>query len=210
MVNSRRRNIYIEDGMVTFVTAYHKGFHASNDVKIIHRYVPRELGVWQAAQAAQGSQAVQGSRAALGSQAAQGSWAAQAVQGSHTVQGSWAALGIQAAQGSQAMQGSQAALGIQAAQGSQAAQGNQAAQAWLWGPDPGTGREWSSERFWEVLKWETRTRLGTAIHIAAYRDIAIGISRRFLRPSTAFPYNIQDEPAPAMDADAEEGMDIEQ
>ncbi|KAH1912046.1 hypothetical protein KXW47_008703, partial [Aspergillus fumigatus] len=42
--NSHRRNIYIEDGMVTFVTAYHKGFHASNDVKIIHRYVPREVG----------------------------------------------------------------------------------------------------------------------------------------------------------------------
>ncbi|KAL3414120.1 hypothetical protein V8F44DRAFT_589841 [Aspergillus fumigatus] len=35
-VNSRRRNIYIKDGMVTFVMAYYKGFHASNDVKIIH------------------------------------------------------------------------------------------------------------------------------------------------------------------------------
>ncbi|KAH2212241.1 hypothetical protein KXW71_005902, partial [Aspergillus fumigatus] len=42
--NSYRRNIYIKDGMVTFVMAYHKGFHASNDVKIIHRYVPREVG----------------------------------------------------------------------------------------------------------------------------------------------------------------------
>ncbi|KAH2740398.1 hypothetical protein KXW10_001257, partial [Aspergillus fumigatus] len=80
------------------------------------------------------------------------------------------------------------------------------------GPNPGTGREWSSERFREALKQETRTRLGTAIHITAYQDIAIGISRRFLRPSTAFPHNVQEaEPAPAaMDADAEEGMDIEQ
>lgn len=34
--NSQRQNIYIKDGMVTFVTAYHKGFHASNNVKIIH------------------------------------------------------------------------------------------------------------------------------------------------------------------------------
>jgi hypothetical protein len=35
--------------MVVFVTHYHKGFHATNDVKIIHRYVPREVGelvVW--------------------------------------------------------------------------------------------------------------------------------------------------------------------
>jgi hypothetical protein len=74
--------------MVTFMMVYHKGFHASNDVKIIHRYVPREVGelvvwyiwlvmlfidqlaAWQAAQAAQGSWAMEGS------QAAQGSWAA--------------------------------------------------------------------------------------------------------------------------------------
>lgn len=42
--NSQQQNIYIEDGIVTFVTAYHKGFHASNDVKIIHQYVPREVG----------------------------------------------------------------------------------------------------------------------------------------------------------------------
>jgi hypothetical protein len=41
--NTLRRNIYMEDGMVTFGTAYHKGFHVRNDVKIIHRYVPREV-----------------------------------------------------------------------------------------------------------------------------------------------------------------------
>jgi hypothetical protein len=35
-VNSQRRNIYIKDGMVIFAMAYHKGFHVSNDVKIIH------------------------------------------------------------------------------------------------------------------------------------------------------------------------------
>ena len=39
-----RRNIYIDDSMVALVTAYHKGFYASNDAKIIHRYVPREIG----------------------------------------------------------------------------------------------------------------------------------------------------------------------
>ena len=30
--------------MVVFVGRYHKGFHASNDIKIIHRCVPREVG----------------------------------------------------------------------------------------------------------------------------------------------------------------------
>ncbi|KAH3208853.1 hypothetical protein KXV77_008742, partial [Aspergillus fumigatus] len=157
--NSRRRNIYIEDGMVTFVTAYHKGFHASNDVKIIHRYVPREVGelvvwyiwlvmpfidqlaAWQAAQAAQGSRATQGSHGLQGNQAA---------QGHHDMQGSQAAQGHHGMQGSQTAQGSQAAQGDHGTQGSRAAQGNQAMQAWLWGPDPGTGREWSSERFREA------------------------------------------------------------
>jgi hypothetical protein len=46
---SRHRNIFIEDGLVTAVTAYHKGFHASNNIKLIHRYMPRAVGelvVW--------------------------------------------------------------------------------------------------------------------------------------------------------------------
>jgi hypothetical protein len=30
--------------MVVYVTRYHKGFHLSGDVKIIHRYLPREVG----------------------------------------------------------------------------------------------------------------------------------------------------------------------
>ena len=43
------RNIFVEDGLVVFVTQYHKGFYASNDTKVIHRYLPREVGelvVW--------------------------------------------------------------------------------------------------------------------------------------------------------------------
>jgi hypothetical protein len=71
--------------MVMFVTAYYKGFHASSDVKIIHQYVPWEVGelvvwyiwqvmpfinqlaAWQAAQAAQESQATEGSHGMQGS-----------------------------------------------------------------------------------------------------------------------------------------------
>ncbi|KAJ5609933.1 hypothetical protein N7510_006652 [Penicillium lagena] len=43
------RNVFIEDGLVVFATKYHKGFYASNDAKIIHRYLPRAVGelvVW--------------------------------------------------------------------------------------------------------------------------------------------------------------------
>lgn len=41
---NRQRNIYIEDGLVVLVTAYHKGFYASNNIKVIHQYLPREVG----------------------------------------------------------------------------------------------------------------------------------------------------------------------
>ncbi|KAJ5860055.1 uncharacterized protein N7529_007365 [Penicillium soppii] len=43
------RNVFVEDGLVAFVTQYHKGFYSTNDVKVIHRYLPREVGelvVW--------------------------------------------------------------------------------------------------------------------------------------------------------------------
>ncbi|CAE7016508.1 Telomere-associated helicase [Pyrenophora teres f. teres] len=48
-VQGGHRNIFIEDGIVVFVTRYHKGYKVSGDVKIIHRYLPREVGelvVW--------------------------------------------------------------------------------------------------------------------------------------------------------------------
>jgi hypothetical protein len=38
------RNMFIEDGMVVLVVQYHKGYHVHGDVKIIHRYLPREVG----------------------------------------------------------------------------------------------------------------------------------------------------------------------
>jgi hypothetical protein len=38
------RNIFIENGLVAFVTAYHKGYCSSGNIKIIHRYLPREIG----------------------------------------------------------------------------------------------------------------------------------------------------------------------
>lgn len=38
------RNVFIEDRQVVVATRYHKGFHLSNDVKIIHRYLPQPVG----------------------------------------------------------------------------------------------------------------------------------------------------------------------
>jgi hypothetical protein len=47
--NGGVRNIMIDRGMVCFITSYHKNYRSSEQVKVIHRYVPREVGellVW--------------------------------------------------------------------------------------------------------------------------------------------------------------------
>ena len=38
------RNVYIENGLIVFVTRGHKGYSMKGDVKVIHRYLPREVG----------------------------------------------------------------------------------------------------------------------------------------------------------------------
>ncbi|KAK6591896.1 hypothetical protein H4I95_12023 [Botrytis cinerea] len=38
------RNIFIEEGLVAFVATYHKGYRSSGNIKIVHRYLPREVG----------------------------------------------------------------------------------------------------------------------------------------------------------------------
>lgn len=37
------RNVFIEDGLVSTVTTYHKGYSVTGSTKIIHRYLPREV-----------------------------------------------------------------------------------------------------------------------------------------------------------------------
>ena len=82
---------------------------------------------------------------------------------------------------------------------------------YVWGPDVGTGREWPSERLREVLKRESEASIGAqhALNITNYQDIAVGISRQFLRPSSIFPNNIQaeqEQEIAAMEVDKEESI----
>lgn len=39
-----QRGVFIDNGMVELVTSYHKGYSKSGDAKIIHRYLPEEVG----------------------------------------------------------------------------------------------------------------------------------------------------------------------
>jgi hypothetical protein len=42
-IHGRHRNIFIEHGLVSTVTSYHKGYSVSNCTKIIHRYLPKPV-----------------------------------------------------------------------------------------------------------------------------------------------------------------------
>jgi superfamily II DNA or RNA helicase len=163
------RNVFIEDGMVALATKYHKGFYASNDAKIIHRFLPREVGellvwyLWLVLPFVE--------RLSWYQLQVRGGHAPQSIERERTVR-QW---------------------------------------AYLWSPDPHTGREWTSDRFRQVLTRETGIGLhGTTINVSAYRNIAIGISRRFLRESSVFPQNQFDDGTGdtiADDVDDEASMD---
>lgn len=43
-VQGHLRNIFVEDGLVSTVTAYHKGYSVFGSTKIIHHYLPKEVG----------------------------------------------------------------------------------------------------------------------------------------------------------------------
>jgi hypothetical protein len=163
--NGGHRNIFIEDGMMVFVTHYHQGFHVSNDIKVIHRYVPREVGelvVWYL----------------------------------------WLVMPF--------VRHLEMCPPQQPGFGSPP-ESTPARSAYLWEPDP-DGRAWSSERLRHVLKRESAIGLkGQSLTIASYREVAIGISRRFMRPSSTFPHNVEDvdrshEAEPDPEADPEEWL----
>lgn len=55
----------------------------------------------------------------------------------------------------------------------------------MWPAEAGEKR-WTIERIREAMKKESRIDLGQELTVRAYRDVAIGISRRFMRGSSAF------------------------
>jgi hypothetical protein len=43
IAKGNHRNLFVEDRLVVFVTQYYKGYAISGNIKIIYRYLPREV-----------------------------------------------------------------------------------------------------------------------------------------------------------------------
>ena len=144
------RNMFIEDGMVVLVARYHKGYQMTGDVKIIHRYLPREVGellVWYL-------------------------WLVQPFQRE---------------------------LDAYIYRRSDI-------PAHIWTRDH-RGRKWTPERLRHIMQRESAIALnGHELTIAAYREIAIGISRRYMRPTSGFVRDEDEAAAQEAMEDADEAQ----
>src|SRR6186713_1535079 len=135
-VKGLHRNIFIENGLMVFVSRYHKGYNISGDVKIIHRYLPREIGEL-------------------------------------LVYYLWLVLPL-----------------VQ--QWEVKIWNKKEMSSHVWPKDP-DGTKWTSERLKKVLKRESMAGMGTEMTIQAYREVAIAMSRRYLRKEWRFRMDEDDE-----------------
>jgi superfamily II DNA helicase RecQ len=62
----------------------------------------------------------------------------------------------------------------------------------MWPADP-DGKKWTSERMRKVMTRESMAGMGVELGIQSYRELAIAISRKYLRPRMAFRLDEDDE-----------------
>ena len=123
-VNGGRRNIMVEDGKVVFVTAYHKGYRIGGSTKIIHRYLPREVGELLMYYL----------------------WLVMPFQG----------------------------------QLETAVYERRFSKGYLW-ERGAEDRKWTSERMKKLIEHESLIGMGVKLNISSYRQIAIAMTRRYLK-----------------------------
>ncbi|KAG8630425.1 hypothetical protein KVT40_002044 [Elsinoe batatas] len=146
----QHRNLFIEDGMVCFVTVYHKNVVSTDKSKIIHRYLPREVGelvvlyLWL----------VLPFHVMLESQ--KDGYGRRKRQQGHQV-------------GNRGHEEEE-----------EEEEDKRKISHHLW-PADADGKVWTSARMSRVLRKQSTQGLGQKVGIQAYREIAIAISRKFLR-----------------------------
>ena len=152
------RNIFIDRGMMVFVTTYHKNYQSSGKMKIIHRYLPQEVGeillrylwlvlpFWQAVQ----------SVVEKADQLSPFIWS-DAVSPRKEEASKEPGEGVASRDMDEGYKSSQADVKTMH-----------------------QSKQWTSERLRKIMQKESEKWLGVKLNISAWRHIAIGISRRYL------------------------------
>ncbi|KAM7208117.1 telomere-linked helicase 1, partial [Rhypophila decipiens] len=194
--NGGVRNIIIDRGMVCFVTLYHKNYRSSEQVKIIHRYLPREAGellVWYLWLVLPFWQQVQG--IVKGADDASGFlWADEIVQ--------------QAGRGGEAgfeegirfdEEGGEVESPDDEGEGRGRGERNGGDKEVDWIHE----RKWTADRMRRIMQGHSGRFLGVRIGISPWRHIAIGISNRYLNQA----FQEDEKGAGEFDEDDEDTID---
>ncbi|KAK1837728.1 hypothetical protein CCHR01_19648 [Colletotrichum chrysophilum] len=169
MVNTANggvRNVFIHDKMACFVTAYHKGYRATSSAKVIHRYLPREVGellVWYLWLVLPFWQEVEGITTGSGRYSAF-LWADETVQ-----QASGTASAARDADAESMTGNSNAGEGAGPAD-------EEDVGAWSWKEE----RTWTTDRARRIMQRTSARLLGNQVNVSMWRHIAIGIANRYL------------------------------
>ncbi|KAG7416705.1 hypothetical protein Forpi1262_v016777 [Fusarium oxysporum f. sp. raphani] len=160
--NGGIRNILCDQGLIMIVTGAHKGFTTTGRLKIIHRFLPREVGslltyyLWLVLPFWEDIQANVWDKSIFNA----GLWATEGTQESERQQDGEQADG--------AMEASQA-------EASQVGEGRQ--DGWRLGP----GEHWTSPRLSRSIRRLSALACGQKLNISSWRHISTAIGRRYFR-----------------------------
>ncbi|MDB5910917.1 MAG: hypothetical protein JWP34_5031, partial [Massilia sp.] len=167
--NGGVRNVFAHQGMMCFVTVYHKNYQSSEQVKIIHRYLPREVGellVWYLWLVLPFWQEVEG-MVKEGDDVSAFMWDDEVVRKDRSQEGGDKEDGEEEVEyGAEAQALEEGQLPMGSSRG--------AVQQWF------RARRWTADRMRRIMHQHSARHIGHRVGISAWRQIAVGISNRYL------------------------------
>ncbi|WKT54486.1 Helicase superfamily 1/2, ATP-binding domain [Fusarium oxysporum f. sp. vasinfectum] len=160
--NGGIRNILCDQGLIMIVTGAHKGFTTTGRLKIIHRFLPREVGtlltyyLWLVLPFWEDIQANVWDKSIFNA----GLWATEGTQESERQQ-----------------DGDQADAAIEASQAQASQDGEGGQDGWKLGP----GEHWTSPRLSRSIRRLSVLACGQKLNISSWRHISTAIGRRYFR-----------------------------
>ncbi|KAL9572228.1 hypothetical protein ACKAV7_003641 [Fusarium commune] len=202
-MNGGVRNIFIHEGMLCFVTMYHKGFRQTGNTKIIHRYVPREVGellVWYMWLVLPFWQNVQG-RLKRKRRRSAFLWADEVVSEEGGKEGKIREVKVRAQDGGRDSgrdDSREEAVRESLGAGGEYEEDKEEEAAFMeWFKE----KKWTSDRVRRVIQRYSTEFSGYKINISAWRQMAIGISNRYFNKV----FSIDDNSRDFEEEDSEEG-----